>query len=473
LHKNQLKLNQRFYSLDVFRGMTVALMILVNNQGDWGHIFPPFAHAPWHGCTPTDLVFPFFLFAVGNAMAFVIPKLKEAGTGYFYEKVVNRSILIFLIGLLLAWSPFITFAKSAIDGAVLSKTKQELWFFVYFLLILAPFCLFFYVFRKKGHVHNYKIIKQACLALAIIIGVQLILFWLGSKQLGGNQFLNAKPLSNVRLLGVLQRIAICYLIAAMLVYFIKEKWIIWVSVGCLIIYHIISSQFWNTSIGDPYSLNGFLGTLIDRDLLGAGHIYKGEYLNGVAQQFDPEGLFSTIGAVFQVVFGYLAGAYILKKGKTTEMVMNLFFAGCLCLFIGFCWNYTLPINKKLWTSSYTIYTTGLAFVVLASFVYLIEFKNYKKFPTNLFNVFGKNPLFIFVLIGFLPRLSALFRWENGLDKTGSPTFTSFFPWFFNKVCLELSWGHIETANLIYGLSILGFCWAICYYMDKKKIYVKV
>jgi predicted acyltransferase len=98
--------NQRYYSLDVFRGATVALMILVNNPGSWAHIYSPLEHAPWHGLTPTDLVFPFFLFAVGNAMAFVMPRLEAAGPAVFWRKVIKRTVLIFAIGLFLNWWPF-------------------------------------------------------------------------------------------------------------------------------------------------------------------------------------------------------------------------------------------------------------------------------------------------------------------------------------------------------------------------------
>src|SRR5919112_5784921 len=100
-------MNQRYYSLDVFRGATVALMILVNNPGTWSHIYDPLEHATWHGCTPTDLVFPFFLFAVGNAMAFVMPRFREKGTEIFLKKIIKRSVLIFSIGLFLNWSPFV------------------------------------------------------------------------------------------------------------------------------------------------------------------------------------------------------------------------------------------------------------------------------------------------------------------------------------------------------------------------------
>jgi len=107
-------MNQRYHSLDVFRGATVALMIMVNNPGSWEHIYAPLNHAPWHGCTPTDLVFPFFLFAVGNAMAFVMPRMEQAGTAYFLKKVFKRTLLIFLIGLFLNWSPFLMWQNDTI-----------------------------------------------------------------------------------------------------------------------------------------------------------------------------------------------------------------------------------------------------------------------------------------------------------------------------------------------------------------------
>ncbi len=102
-----MPLKQRYYSLDVFRGATVAFMILVNNPSTWSHLYSPLGHAPWHGLTPTDLVFPFFLFAVGNAMAFVMPRFEQAGDAAFWKKVIKRTVIIFLIGLFLNWFPFV------------------------------------------------------------------------------------------------------------------------------------------------------------------------------------------------------------------------------------------------------------------------------------------------------------------------------------------------------------------------------
>lgn len=383
-------MNQRYYSLDVFRGATVALMILVNNPGDWNHIYTPLEHAPWHGCTPTDLVFPFFLFAVGNAMSFVMPRLETAGTNFFIKKVFKRALLIFAIGLLLNWSPFV---------------------------------------RWQGD--------------------QLVL----------------KSFSNIRIFGVLQRIALCYLFASLIVYFFKSKGAILISVIILIGYWIISRFAGN--LLDPYSLEGFWGTQVDRALLGNNHIYKGE---GVA--FDPEGLVSTLAAIVQVIAGYLTGKYIQQKGKNFEMACNLFVAGSVLIFAGFCWDMVFPINKKIWTSSFVIYTSGLAITVLAVMIYTIEFRNYKGFPTGFFAVFGKNPLFIFVLSGFLPRALGLIRIQGQPDEKGNNIYLSPFGWFYEHICKPV-FSNLKNGSLFYALCIITFYWLIVYCLDKKKVYIKV
>ena len=206
-------MKQRYYSLDVFRGATVALMILVNNPGSWANLFSPLAHAPWHGCTPTDLVFPFFLFAVGNAMAFVMPRMETAGTAFFLKKVITRTVLIFAIGLFLNWAPFIKWS-----------------------------------------------------------GESLVLkYWIDP----------ANASNGIRIFGVLQRIALCYFFAALLIYFFKLR-------GAFLFTTILLLGYWMMCLlsnpTDPYSLTGWFGTAIDKQLLGEAHMYKGE---GLA--FDPEG----------------------------------------------------------------------------------------------------------------------------------------------------------------------------------------
>ena len=382
-------MNQRYYSLDVFRGATVALMILVNNPGSWSHIYAPLEHAAWHGCTPTDLVFPFFLFAVGNAMAFVMPKFNDKGTGFFLKKVIRRSLLIFAIGLFLNWSPFIMWK----DGRLIGKVWE-----------------------------------------------------------------------NIRILGVLQRIAIAYFFASLIVYFTKPRTTLAICIIILLFYWWLT---WYCGDVDPYSLPGYFGTNVDKKVLGASHMYKGE---GVT--FDPEGITSSLTAIVQVVFGYFTGKFIRQNGKNYEMLSRLFVAGAILIFIGFCWDMVFPINKKIWTSSYVVYTTGLALMVIGVFIYLLEFKEKRGWWSRFFNVFGKNPLFIFFLSGFLPRILALFRWVDHYDASGAPQYTSPFPWFYQHICSPIS-QNLNNGSLLYAICMIIFYWLIVYVLDRKRIYIRV
>ena len=381
---------ERYYSLDVFRGATVALMILVNNPGSWSNTFSPLAHASWHGCTPTDLVFPFFLFAVGNAMSFVMPKLQQGESSQFWKKVIKRTALIFLIGLFLNWSPFVKWS----DDALVFKTWEH-----------------------------------------------------------------------IRILGVLQRIALCYFFASIIIYYGKSRMALFIGMMILVIYWVLC--FALGAPGHPYSLSGFFGNAIDFKILGISHVYKGE---GVP--FDPEGLGSTMPAIVQVLFGFLVGEYIQLKGKNFEMLAKLLLTGIVLVFVGYIWDFSFPINKKIWTSSYVFYTTGLAITTLSMFIYLLEFNNAKGKWSQFFDVFGKNPLFIFVLSGFLPRVLALLRWVDHVDEKGETIYTSALPWFYQHICKNIA-TDLRIGSLLYALCIIAFMATIAYILDKKKIYIKV
>lgn len=406
-------MNQRFYSLDVFRGATVAFMILVNNPGSWSHIYAPLEHAPWHGLTPTDLVFPFFLFAVGNAMAFVMPKYEAAGDVAFWRKVIKRTALIFLIGLFLNWFPFVQWQNNEL----------------------------------------------------------LIRGWLWQKSNG--------EVAGVRILGVLQRIALCYFFASIIIYYAKLR-------GAFLIGTLLLLIYWALCIAgnpaDPYSLAGWFGTGIDKNILGVPHMYHGE---GVA--FDPEGIMSTLPAIVEVIFGFLVGDYIRKRGKTAEAVVTeipsgtnplyptltvLFIAAVALLFTAYAWNFSFPINKKIWTSSYVAATLGLAIIVLATLIYFIEIKNTRGGWTKFFDVFGKNPLFIFALSALIPKSLALIRIPNGLNQEGQPAFISPWGWFYENVCAKIP-GAPENGSLVFAICIVLLLWAIAYWMDQRKIYIKV
>lgn len=379
-------------------------MILVNNPGTWAHIYAPLKHAPWHGLTPTDLVFPFFLFAVGNALSFVMPRLQAGGDGVFWKKVLIRSLLIFAIGLFLTWWPFVKWSGDE--------------------LVFNPWS---YIDEK------------------------------GNPQ-------------GVRILGVLARIAICYFFASIIIYYLKPRAAFFVGLILLLTYWVLCYTLGEKA--DPYSITGWFGNKVDQAILHEPHIYHGEKVNGKPYAFDPEGIMSTMPAIVNVIFGYLVGDYIQKKtrpgdavgtGRGFEMLTGLFVAGVAMLLTGYCWDMVFPINKKIWTSSYTVYTSGLATITIATMIYLIEFRNHRGWLSRFFDVFGKNALFVFALSAFLPKGLALIRLGDG---------TNPWNWLYKKVLIHIP-GAPENGSLVYAICVITFMWFICWWMDKKKIYVKV
>lgn len=381
----------RSLALDVFRGFTVALMILVNNPGTWSHIFDPLEHAAWHGLTPTDLVFPFFLFAVGNAQSLVFPKFFELNTKkFFFKKVWKRTLIIFSIGFFLNWFPFFTWVS---DDLV---PRSWTWF------------------NAEG------------------------------KEVG------------IRVMGVLQRIAIAYGLSATLIYFFPKK-VLSIGLGLLVFY-------WGLCVllgsGDVYSLEGFFGTNIDRMIFGSVHLYQGE---GVA--FDPEGLMSTIPVVAQVIFGYWIGR-ILVAFNPRRTLKALIKRGTIFTLLGLLLSLTHPLNKKIWTSSYVLVTTGLGILILALAVYCLDRKKIGIKLSYLFQAYGRNPLFIFVLSALIPKSMSLIRIPNQ-EKLLTP-----LQWFYESVCAKFP-GLPEYGSLLYAIVLVIFYGLIAVYLDKKKTYIKV
>lgn len=369
--------SQRFTALDVFRGMTVCLMIIVNTPGDYEHTFAPLLHAQWHGFTPTDLVFPSFLFAVGNAMSFVMPKWEKKNTGEVVWKILKRSFIIFLLGYLMYWFPFVS--------------KQE------------------------GH-------------------------WVLS------------PIANTRILGVLQRIALCYCFVSLMLYFFKVRVTVIISVIILLLYWLISVRFGDPV--DPLGLHGNAGLIFDRWLMGEAHLYHGE---GIA--FDPEGWLSTLPAIVNVVAGYLAGRFILQKGITYETISRLALAGFALIVIAYFWDFLFPINKKLWTSSFVLHTVGLDCLVLSGIIYITDIQKKTRW-TPFFEVFGKNPLFIYLLSEVLVILMYFFSVGD----------ISLYQWIYVNV---FSFAGFYWGSLLFAVCFMLFCWSIGYWLDSKRIYVRV
>ncbi len=366
---------QRFLSLDVFRGATVFLMIVVNNPSQWGVQYGPLQHAAWHGFTLTDLVFPSFLFAVGNAMAFVMGRYEGQGEGYFWKKVLKRSLMIFLIGLGLNWFPFYDF--------------------------------------------------------------------------GSGEFIS---FSTLRIFGVLQRIAFCYFIAAIIIHYLKtNRLIIYTSLLLLFGYWFV---VWIFGKGDPYSISGFVGNQWDLAIVGPNHVYQGE-----GMPFDPEGFLSTLPSVVNVLIGYLVGLYFTRRGVSYEVLAKLLVAGALLILAGLTWDLFFPINKKIWTSSFVLLTSGICMSALAILAYLIELKKSQSW-THFFVVFGKNPLFIYA---FSWVLAVLF-W---MVQLGGKSIQS---WIYDSYNLMMS---EALASLFYAITFTMINWIIGFYLDQKKVYIRV
>lgn len=373
--------SSRFLSLDVFRGMTVAGMILVNNPGSWQYVYAPLRHAPWDGCTPTDLVFPFFLFAVGNALSFSITKYQTLGTGKVLQKIFTRTALIFLIGLLLNWFPFVRWQ----DGELVGKSFE-----------------------------------------------------------------------NLRIFGVLQRIALAYMGGALIVHFFKPMKAFIAALVLLLLYWGVLLTF-----GD-LTLEGNVVRQIDQWLLGDAHLYKG-YFSTVLDKnipFDPEGLLSAIPAMASVVFGFLAGKYIKENGNTYPTIAHLMVAAMIIVFIALCWNMTFPINKPIWSSSYVLYTTGLAMTILSIILFFTEMKGYQKWTTP-FVLFGKNPLFIFVMSGVLVKIYGLIRIGD----------TNAYGALYKNVFQPLAGDYV--GSLLFAIAHVLFFLFIGWLLDRKKIYIRV
>jgi len=384
----------RFRSLDVFRGATVALMILVNNPGSWSHLYAPLDHAAWHGCTPTDLVFPFFLFAVGNALALVMPALQAGPASAFWRKVALRTLLIFAIGLFLNATPFVR--------------------------------------------------------------------WSAAGELVPRDF------NMLRVMGVLQRIALCFGAAANIVRWGGRR-------GALAAAAVLLIGYWCACLafgapGDPYSLQGWFGTAVDRALLGEAHLYRGEGL-----PFDPEGLASTAPAIAQVLLGWWVGSWVVQGQPDAARVARLFLWATALLALAWAWQLVLPLNKKIWTPSYVLHTTALAMMALAVLVHVIEIRQRPAEQAGwvrFFEVFGRNPLFVFVLSGFIPRVLTLLHWQEGNLPDGTPAWTSPLPWLYRHVFADIA-SDPRLGSLAFAIANLAFYAALAFWLDRRRLYIRV
>jgi len=451
-------MNKRLVSLDAFRGMTIALMILVNIPGSWSYVYPPFEHADWHGCTPTDLVFPFFLFIVGVAMAFSFAKYDYQLNPKSFLRVVERTFLIFFMGLLLNYYPFFRGTLNA-DSSVINilDVIKKL------ILSLIPFFAFFWIVKKTFFAIDKisfsslsRVLKIVYVILIAILFVFLLIYL--PKLLGYIGFYN-KGVSHLRIMGVLQRIALAFGFSAFLVLLFKRKHLPLVILSILLLYWWLMWQFGGDS---PYSLESSLARKIDLLVFGDNHVWHGKGI-----PFDPEGLLSTLPSIATPMIGYLVGRYIKKhKNEFGDWFYKLIGYGVILIALGQLWNLVFPINKSLWTSSYVLYTAGLGTVLLSVFYWLIDVKGYKKW-SNFFVVFGINPLFAFVVhVLWVKILLYIIRWENVDGKI-----TTGYGWLFKNVFQPIA-GNMN-GSFLFAITHIFFFWLMLYILYKRKIIIKL
>jgi predicted acyltransferase len=375
-----LPVSSRYPALDVLRGITVCLMIIVNTPGNGATTWEALQHARWHGFTPTDLVFPTFMFVAGNALSFTEKKWQGFTNAKVSGIVFKRALIIFLLGYLMYWFPFV--------------------------------------------------------------------HW---NAAGG---LEPNPISHTRIMGVLQRIALGYFFGALLIHFCKAATAYRMAVVFLLLYWLLLLVF--KSGDDPYAMLTNAGTRLDKWLLGDAHLHHGE---GVA--FDPEGLLSTLPAIANVVFGYAAGKWIQQHGKSWEGLTKLLLTGASLIAIALLWHTVFPINKKLWTGSFVLLTVGIDCILLAALSYVIDFLHRTRW-TYFFEVFGKNPLFIYLL----SELGAILLWFIPVGAARQPL----YKWLFENV---FSHAGNYVGSFLFAVTVMMVCWLVGYFLDKKKIYIRV
>ena len=367
----------RLLSLDFFRGLTVAGMTLVNNPGDWGHIYAPLEHAPWNGWTPTDLVFPFFLFIVGVSITYALDtaRLTPDRHNEAIRKVFRRSLTLFGLGLFLNLFPSFNFAT-------------------------------------------------------------------------------------VRIMGVLQRIALVYLASSLIFLKTTPRQQGWIIAGLLVGYWLLMTVVPVPGVGyanlEPASN---LSAWLDRVVLGV-HNYK------PTRVWDPEGILSTVPAIGTGLFGVLTGLWLRSGRSAAEKIAWLFTAGMVTVLAAYVWDAFFPINKQLWTSSYVLLAAGLAMLGLAACYWLIDVQGRRR-GTGFFVAFGVNAITVFFLSGLIPRIMNLIHitrpdgTEVGLKQ-----------WLYDQFIVPLFVNPLN-ASLAGALTFVLIWAAIAGWMYRKNIIIKV
>lgn len=420
---------QRLVSLDVLRGLTMILMTIVNNPGDWAHVYPPLLHAEWHGCTPTDLVFPTFLFIVG--ISIVLAATQKSLDWPVLQRIITRTLRIFCLGLFLSF--FGKIHVGLLDGVALLGVR---------LLITAVvvYTLFADYDRKL----------QLLTALIIFLVMMFLAF-------GG-----FKDFENVRIPGVLQRIAVVYFIASMLYY--RTSWTTQAVLGAIILvaYWLIMTLIPVPGIGEANSEKGTnLGAWLD-NLLLPGHLWA------TSKTWDPEGILSTLPAIGTGIMGLLTGTLLKSPLGKEKKATHLLLGGIAAVLAGFVWNLVFPFNKALWTSSFVLYAAGWALIVLALLYYLIDIKGVSGW-TTFFVIFGLNPMVVFFFSGLMMRIINVIKVanpENASEKM------SLIPYLYQFQIVPI-FADPRNASLAFALLYVVFWFLILVGLYKRRLVFKV
>jgi predicted acyltransferase len=393
---------ERLLSLDVFRGLTIAGMLLVNDPGTWSAIFPPLEHAEWNGWTPTDLIFPFFLFIVGITTHLSLSARRARGDddSALIKQILRRGSIIYLLGFLMALFPFYQW------GTIDSIPNPSAWDRI--------------VYR----------------------------------------------LDHVRILGVLARIGIVYICAALITFRTTLKQQIVIIAALLFGYWFAMTLIpvpgeggtLGASLLHTHDRN--LAAYLDRLILTTKHTWSGSVT------FDPEGPFSTIPAIATAMLGVLAGRWIARRDKALpEKMTGMFAVGSIAMMAGLMWNWSFPINKSLWTSSYVVFTAGMAIVSIATIMWIVDVNNVKWW-TRPFVIFGVNPIVAFVGSGVMARLIYTLwhvSYQGRSQSVQSVIYQSLF----------LPWLPPRVASLAFALAFVLLWFGILTVLYKRNIVLKV
>lgn len=363
---------ERLISLDVFRGLTILLMTIVNNPGDWGHVYAPLLHSEWHGCTPTDLVFPFFIFIMGVAVPLAMPTKTWDDTTF--NKILVRSLRMFCLGIFFNY--FAKIQLFGLDGIPLLISRLIITVAVGYALM-----------------GNFSSKVKNILAFSILF-IYLFLAYSGIEAY-----------QSVRLPGVLQRIGIVYFVVSLLYLKTSKKTQIITGVILLLSYWAIMTLVPVPGIGEANLEKGTnLASWLDSVLL-KGHMYR-ETIT-----WDPEGILSTFPSIVNGIIGLLIGQILQLEISKTQKASKIAITGIALIIAGLVWSIVFPINKSLWTSSYVLYTTGLAATCLAILYYIIDIADYKK-GFKLFLIWGVNPMIVFFFSQIIPQALVMVQLKN-------------------------------------------------------------